>query len=174
MTYPVLYLFPRTDMASMNPGKAMAHAAHAANAFVHGMHKRRADLERLTTDPSLPRAEYNFDLLTAFQTWEVSTPQGFGTTIVLQGGWDSIVTSLAILSGRNNIDVGICTDPTYPYVVSDEAARLIPLEFDTMPRHPGAPGQMVLYRSEATCAWAFGMKDNPYLSAVLSKYPLHP
>jgi hypothetical protein len=174
MTYPVLYLFPRTDLASMNPGKAMAHAAHGANAFVHGMHKSRADLERLTTDPSFPQATYNFDLLNSFQLWENSTPQGFGTTIVLQGAWQSVLTSLSVLSSFQNINTGISTDPTYPYVVTDETASLIPVELDTMPRHPGAPGQMVLYRKEDTCAWAFGMKDNPYLSAVLGKYSLHP
>jgi peptidyl-tRNA hydrolase len=31
--HPALYILMRTDMASMNPGKAMAQAAHAANAF---------------------------------------------------------------------------------------------------------------------------------------------
>ena len=32
---PTLYILMRTDMASMNPGKAMAQAAHAANVFTY-------------------------------------------------------------------------------------------------------------------------------------------
>ena len=31
---PVLYILMRTDMNSMNPGKAMAQASHASNAFI--------------------------------------------------------------------------------------------------------------------------------------------
>ena len=31
---PVLYILMRTDMDSMNPGKAMAQASHASNQFV--------------------------------------------------------------------------------------------------------------------------------------------
>ena len=33
-TYPVLYIIMRNDLDSMNPGKAMAQASHASNAFV--------------------------------------------------------------------------------------------------------------------------------------------
>ena len=32
-TEPVLYILMRSDMVSLNPGKAMAQAAHAANCF---------------------------------------------------------------------------------------------------------------------------------------------
>ena len=31
----VLYILMRTDMDSLNPGKAMAQASHASNAFVY-------------------------------------------------------------------------------------------------------------------------------------------
>ena len=34
-SFPVLYILMRKDLKSMNPGKAMAQASHAANAFVH-------------------------------------------------------------------------------------------------------------------------------------------
>jgi len=174
MTYPVLYLFPRTDLASMTPGKAMAHAAHAANAFVHTMLQHRKDLERLASDPNLTLATYNFDLMNAFRTWETATPQGFGTTIVLQATWLDVITTINNLNMFGDIHVGVSTDPTYPYVVPNEVAALIPADVDTMPRHPGAPGQMVMYRCEDTCAWTFGMKDNPYLRMALDKFSLHP
>ena len=31
--FPVLYVFVRNDLDSMNPGKAEAHSGHAASAF---------------------------------------------------------------------------------------------------------------------------------------------
>ena len=37
---PVLYILMRTDMDSMNPGKAMAQASHASNAFVSNAEPR--------------------------------------------------------------------------------------------------------------------------------------
>ena len=162
MTYPVLYLFPRTDLDSMNPGKAMAHTAHGANAFVHAMRQ----------EPDL--ADRDPELMATFTAWENATPQGFGTTIVLQATWNDMKTVNQILSTVPGVSAGLSTDPTYPYVVSNEVADLIPESVDTMPRHPGAPGQTVMYRSEVTCVWVFGMKDNPRVESALRRFNLHP
>lgn len=167
MTYPVLYLFPRTEMSSMNPGKAMAHTAHGANAFVHAMKQTLPNDDAVTE-------HVDHDLQTAFTAWETATPQGFGTTIVLQAAWKEVLIVVNMLASENGVHAGVSTDPTYPYVVSNEIAELIPVSVDTMPRHPGAPGQTVMYRNEDTCAWVFGMKDNPYIRAVLDKFSLHP
>ena len=62
---PVLYILMRTDMDSMNPGKAMAQASHASNAFVSN------------AEPG-----YNVDE-ELFNAWQQSTTQGFGTVLVL-------------------------------------------------------------------------------------------
>ena len=62
---PVLYILMRTDMDSMNPGKAMAQASHASNAFVSN------------AEPG-----YNIDE-ELFNAWQGSTTQGFGTVLVL-------------------------------------------------------------------------------------------
>lgn len=167
MTYPVLYLFPRTDIASMNPGKAMAHTAHGANAFVH-------TIKQMATNGDAVTKHFGGDLRAVFTAWETATPQGFGTTIVLQAPWSDVLITISSLNSWNTIHTGISTDPTYPYVVSNEIADYIPLDVDTMPRHPGAPGHTVMYRKEDTCAWVFGMKDNPYIKSALGKYPLHP
>ena len=56
----VLYILMRTDMDSMNPGKAMAQASHASNAFVYRWGKEKAVKE-----------------------WQGETQQGFGTVLVL-------------------------------------------------------------------------------------------
>ena len=62
---PVLYILMRTDMDSMNPGKAMAQASHASNTFVHSV------------EPG-----YNVDEA-LFDAWQKETQQGFGTVLVL-------------------------------------------------------------------------------------------
>ncbi len=59
-----LYILMRTDMASGTPGKMMAQASHASNAFV-----KRA-----------------FDVGEDISGWTNQTDQGFGTVIVLDGG----------------------------------------------------------------------------------------
>lgn len=66
-----LYILMRTDMDSMNPGKACAQAAHAANAFVDFMHF--SGLTTATTEKLC-------------NEWREQTGLGFGTTIVLNAG----------------------------------------------------------------------------------------
>lgn len=156
MTYPVLYLFPNSGLSSMSSGKAMAHTAHAANAFVHTM-KRMSSIDR-----------------EIFNKWEASTPQGFGTTIVLQAPWSKVLDVVDVIGKSPYANTGISTDPTYPYMVDDELADFIPETIDTAPRHPGAQGKTVLYRSEDTCAWVFGMKDNIHIQTVIGQFSLHP
>ena len=56
----VLYILMRTDMDSMNPGKAMAQASHASNAFV-----------------------FRFGKENLVKQWQGETQQGFGTVLVL-------------------------------------------------------------------------------------------
>ena len=61
---PVLYILMRTDMDSMNPGKAMAQASHAGSTFVHN------------AEPG-----YNVDE-ELFNAWQKETPQGFGPCLL--------------------------------------------------------------------------------------------
>lgn len=160
MTYPVLYLFPRTEMESMNSGKAMAHTAHAANAFVYAMRKMPVG-----HDPVL---------ISAFNEWESSSDHGFGTTIVLEAPWQRVLDVVSFLDDKIGVASGLSTDPTYPYVVSNEVADLIPFDLDTMPRVVNTSGKSTLFRKEDTCAWAFGMKDNIFLSMTTKDFNLHP
>jgi len=85
----VLYILMRTDMDSMNPGKAMAQAAHAANAFWFN------------------------GRISAVRQWAAQTQQGFGTTIVL----DVTEPQLKHIVGKG-IELGFAAecilDPTYP------------------------------------------------------------
>tara|TARA_R110000823_G_scaffold97570_2_gene211896 strand:+ start:3092 stop:3511 length:420 start_codon:yes stop_codon:yes gene_type:complete len=93
---PVLYILMRTDMDSMNPGKAMAQASHASNAFVH---------------------RHSKNLMT--KQWQEQTPDGFGTVIVLGVGGEMELTYCLgqaddLASLGVDIVSGEVVDPTYP------------------------------------------------------------
>ena len=96
-----LYIIMRTDMHSLNAGKAMAQAAHAAN-DAHG----------------------NLFSKKSWKEWMAETSY-FGTTIVLSDELDSSSRSFFPrrvklddicnkLSDLGHSDFGITTDPTYP------------------------------------------------------------
>lgn len=133
---PYLYIIMRNDLASFNDGKKMAHAAHAANAFVHKVVKVR--------DLNPVRMLYN--------KWAKETPQGFGTTICLSGTLEEFEAATRSIESDGGIGVrdhaglafGVVHDPSYP-LRDGLVTHLIPLD---------------------TCAWFFGDKDYaaPYFS----------
>lgn len=85
----------RTDMASLNPGKAMAQASHASNAFVEKARIQGKDIS----------------------SWQNETKQGFGTVIVLDGGKISdIEKRMSILWCMDNVVADLVVDPTYPLI----------------------------------------------------------
>ena len=132
---PVLYILMRTDMESMNPGKAMAQASHASNAFVQ------------SAEPG-----YNIDE-TLFNTWKESTPQGFGTVLVLGVTEVQMRTAVEIAEsfGVDKFPCDIIHDPTYPLQDGD-TTHFIPVD---------------------TCGYIFGDKEDPLLEAIIGKFELH-
>lgn len=109
---PVLYILMRTDLASMNPGKAMAQASHASNAFVQHAEQ--------TVGNSVPEQYANFD------QWRNETPQGFGTVIVLGVNELEMRTAVEVAQACDLI-AGVVHDPTYP-LRDGETVHLIPLD----------------------------------------------
>lgn len=96
-----LYIIVRTDMASMNAGRTAAQSAHAANYFV----KMAKDLiEDLTEDDPFVRN---------FNEWENQTQQGYGTTIVLDGGSLDELTDLMYEIDGDYFTTWVI-DPEYP------------------------------------------------------------
>jgi hypothetical protein len=79
-------------MTSMNPGKGMAQASHAANQFVHTFSKAR-----------------NPEYRKRVKDWQNQSGNGFGTVIVLGGTWDDIVAAV-----ESNLLSGLVIDPSYP------------------------------------------------------------
>lgn len=128
----VLYILMRTDLDSLNPGKAMAQANHAFGALravIRSGHARQQD----------------------YFTWQETTPQDFGTVIVLGGDVGGIQEALYYISRHKmSVVAGWVHDPTYP-VQDGEVTHLIPLN---------------------TCAFVFGTKAE--CADVCNKFELHP
>lgn len=90
-----LYIWMRTDLASLNTGKAMAQAAHAANMAHFDMTEYAENIE-------------------AWRLW--AGERDFGTTIVFEVHYklSSIIEMLSEEEGNSVLSYGIVNDPTYP------------------------------------------------------------
>jgi hypothetical protein len=138
----------RNDLPSMNPGRAMAQASHASNAFIKEFGKWKE-----------------------VKKWQDQTNQGFGTVIVLSADiqtindiWTSIRMSILI---KDHI-----VDPDYvipvpievlPYIDKNHKGKFV-LSDDKR--------KAFFSRREITCAYIFGNSEE--LSPVLGHLPLHP
>ncbi len=103
-----LYIIMRTDLDSMNPGKAMAQASHAYGAFKFAI---RSKLHRQT----------------AYMSWMDQSAQEFGTTIVLGGTREEIDFALRLCKTDRDLVYGWVHDPTYP-LLDGEVLHSIPLD----------------------------------------------
>ncbi len=104
-----LYILVRGDMDSMNAGKGMAQAAHAANLFA-------ADVVNWG----------NVRTREAFGAWENQTEQRFGTTIVLVVSGEDQLTYVTDAARGMGFPSGVVTDPTYP-VRDGAVTHLLPV-----------------------------------------------
>lgn len=168
---PVLYILMRNDLPSMNPGKAMAQASHASNAFVHYMRVQKA-----TASPSLVDTWQN-DTPTPdpslVDTWQNQTPQGFGTVLVLAVNEDQMYAAVKVANAVG-FYAGVVNDPTYPYRVSNEIVDFVDPTFHTLDPI-SSQDYTTMFRAEDTCAWVFVPdKSDPLAVAILGKFPLHP
>lgn len=105
---PFLYILMRTDLASMNAGKAVAHGAHAANQFEH----------IVSTSPSE-------DMRRLYTQWKEQA-HFFGTTITLEVNERQLRQTVEVLKA-NGYCAGVIHDPTYPLRDGD-VTHLIPLD----------------------------------------------
>ena len=108
---PVLYILMRTDLDSMNPGKAIAQASHAGSTFVHN------------AEPG-----YNVDE-ELFNAWQKETKQGFGTVLVLGVTEVQMRTAVEVAEsfGVDRFPCDIIHDPTYPLQDGD-TTHFIPVD----------------------------------------------
>lgn len=106
------YILMRTDLDSMNPGKAMAQASHAYPAMA-------AYVKRYWGESS-----FFSDLL---ERWQSQSEQSFGRTIVLGGTPGEISDVLQRARHFPDVLAEWVVDPTYP-LRDGVATHLIPLQ----------------------------------------------
>jgi exo-beta-1,3-glucanase (GH17 family) len=152
--YLALYVFVRTDLQSMTPGKAQAHSGHAANHFVYNHYINSKDVER--------KAD--------IESW-MKQANGFGTQINLKGSWQEVMQSVDE-ADTDGFITGIVIDPTYPYIVNSEIRHLIAPATHMLQPVEMSDGNYMCFRREATAAYVFGYKEA--LQPYLSRFPLHP
>ena len=151
-TFPVLYILMRTDLTSMNAGKAMAQASHASNAFVYG------ELQRWMAHPvktGWEKFKMFFGLKVFvdddFLKWVNETKQGFGTVLVLAVN-ESQMRFTTTAAQKYGLMADFVHDPTYPLRDGD-TTHFLPLD---------------------TCAYVFADKNDPITGMLLGGYKLHP
>lgn len=120
-----LYILMRTDLASMNPGKAVAQGAHAANQAIAEADMTDIGVEALVRE------------------WQGQTGKGFGTTITLGVTERDLNTRIALAKAMK-LHAGITHDPTYPLVDGD-TLHLIPLDTCGYVLAPKAAADFVLF-----------------------------
>jgi len=100
-----LYILMRSDLASLNPGKACAQATHAANQCV--------------AEGTEPQTAHTLE------GW--SAGRGFGTCIVLSVGSADSMRAIVGAASAAGYHAGVTHDPEYP--LRDGAfTHLIPLD----------------------------------------------
>jgi peptidyl-tRNA hydrolase len=117
---PVLWILMRTDLASMNPGKAVAQGAHAANMAL--LHARELSQELLGDDATIAGGREILDLI---NDWEED--RGFGTTITLGVDGKQLALLIEFASADMDLISGVVHDPTYP-LRDGAVTHLIPLD----------------------------------------------
>lgn len=145
-----LYILMRDDLPSLNAGKAMAQAAHAANSLT---------------------AEWGH--LDVVKKW-TNRDNPFGTTIVLGVGKNLLMLRLKRAAMREMPPpFGPVYDHTYPFNTTTEIAALIPRRRMTAPPILKEENKVVLFRRELTCGYlllADGSSDQAELVGDLPLY----
>lgn len=160
MANPVLYILMRTDMPSMNPGKAMAQASHATSAFLNDMecHKKNAG-GRFA------------EVLRALEIWQAETRQGFGTVLVL--GCTGRELDVVVGQSGDTYLANYVIDPTYPMIVPNDVAELIPSGEATVAEDFEMENHSLLYVVKKTCGYAF-VSDKTLVPSIITNLKLHP
>ena len=146
--FPVLYILVRNDMESMNPGKAMAQASHASNAFIYDIKSKKARL--CAEDHEGEMEEFRTQIALA-DLWENETSQGFGTVLTLAVD-EAQMRAAAISAQEAGFTAAVVHDPTYP-LIDGNTIHYLPLD---------------------TCAYIFGDKNDQLLATIVRNFPLHP
>ena len=152
-----LYVLVRTDMPSLGKGKACAHSTHAGNQF--------------TFEHYVEPLEAGEPVDQMVKDWHREA-RGFGSTIALDVPYVDTYRAVVTAAQKMGFKANTVIDPTYPYEVDHEIARLISHATHTAPYVSGRKGFKICFREEYTTAYIFGYKDE--LSILLRQFDLLP
>lgn len=143
----ILFILMRNDIASMNPGKAIAQGTHASNAFVKKVEAFTQIYNTKSKHTDIEDATIN-----GFREWEYSTPQGFGTVLVLEGRMSEFKPIINTFQALGYV-ADVITDPTYPIM----------------------DGEIVHYVNMETCAYVFvpNKEADDTAAMLLRRFSLH-
>jgi len=114
---PYFYILMRTDLASMNAGKAVAQGSHAAHQFQTAMQAHRTE-------------QPNSQLSKLYDLWleqGVGKELGFGTAITLGVTDGSLMNAQVMAIQDAGFFASVVHDPTYP-LVDGAVVHLLPLD----------------------------------------------
>ena len=150
----VVYILSRNDLPSLNPGKAMAQIHHAGVQMMSKYHKSPLVKEYINSGIKEGADHFN-------------------TTLVLSATFDDIHMATKAMKNLKNVEYGTVVDPSYPfYVENNEIANLVRSSkyiFEVVPN-----GKVLMTRSELTCAWFLGDKNDDKFVENFSSLSLHP
>lgn len=151
-----VYVLVRTDIPSMNPGKAMAQVHHAGVQMMRKYASHKLVKEYLDDG-------------------ERSGALGFNTTITLAATINDITNVQFKVLGLGNICLGDqVVDPSYPFVVSKEAYNWTASKSKTpLSGIDIGNNQMLVTRIEITCAWFLGDRNDPDFKNLFEGLKLH-
>ena len=151
-----VYVLLRTDLPSMNPGKAAAQVHHAGVQMM-AKHGKRQLVQDYVKDGIAQGAVY------------------FNTTLVLGATLTDIIQrgQEAENAGDDVVVFNTVTDPSYPFFVENaEVADLIPESVaKAIKKMPD--GRILMVRPEVTCAWFLGNRNDPQFRALFEGLDLH-
>lgn len=150
----VTYILARSDLPSLNPGKLAAQVHHAGVQMMSKYNKSPLVKEYINSGIK-------------------NDADHFNTTLVLSATFDDIHNAAKAMKNLNNVEYGMVIDPSYPfYVENDEIANLVR---SSKYIHQVVPnGKVLMTRSELTCAWFLGDKNDDTFIDNFLRLPLHP
>lgn len=153
-----VYVLLRTDLPSMNPGKAAAQVHHAGVQMM-AKHGKRQLVQDYVKDGIAQGAVY------------------FNTTLVLGATLDDIIQrgQAAGAAGEDVVVYNTVVDPSYPFFVENmEIAGLIPQSDTTRIIKVLDNGKVLMVREEVTCAWFVGDRNDVRFRCLFDGLDLHP
>lgn len=136
----------RTDMDSLNAGKAMAQAAHAANLMVERVRSIKEKASKTGGGGSYVKW--------LLHKWQ-EEGKGFGTTIVMNGDDLRFIKEIIELMEPDDdlkqYNYGTVMDETYP-LRDGRITHFLPIE---------------------TCMWVFCDKSDPIMEQYMERFTLH-